>query len=167
MLVWTPKKCIKCWGTKKVLFLQWFWLLILTLVAAASDLAELSDRDSKRCNMAHLFLNTPCNNKNTIEDQTNMVEYYTVCDLTSNECYSYEYQLYVMWPLLVNGVLWHVTLTCDWSFMTCDPYLWLEFSVKIRKYSSITFSPSSNHWKNNKTNKMIVVLFTVDKSLQI
>ena len=117
MLVWTPKKCIKCWGTKKVLFLQWFWLLILTLVAAASDLAELSDRDSKRCNMAHLFLNTPCNNKNTIEDQTNMVEYYTVCDLTSNECYSYEYQLYVMWPLLVNGVLWHVTLTCDWSFL--------------------------------------------------
>ena len=47
----------------------------LTLVAAASDLAELSDRDSKRCNMAHLFLNTPCNNKNTIEDQTNTILY--------------------------------------------------------------------------------------------
>jgi len=55
------------------------WVNRLTLVAAASDLAELSDRDSKRCNMAHLFLNTPCNNKNTIEDQTNMAEYYTVC----------------------------------------------------------------------------------------
>ena len=90
------------------------------------------------------------------------------CDWKFLTCDPYLWlEFYDMWPLLVIGVFWHVTLTCDWSFMTCDPYLWLEFSVKIRKYSSITFSPSSNHWKNNKTNKMIVVLFTVDKSLQI